>query len=106
MSFKILGHAALSATTDTTIYTVAGGKSAVLSTVSVCNRGATAVTYRLALVPSGATLDTSHYVAYEATLPAYSTDYHRAGFTLAAGDFVVARCSTADLTVVVCGDET
>lgn len=106
MAFKILGHAALAATTDTTVYTVATGKAAVLSTVSVCNRGATAVTYRLALVPYGATLDTSHYVAYEATLPAYSTDYHRAGLTLASGDFVVARCSTADLTVVISGDET
>lgn len=105
MAFKIIGQSAPAATTDTTVYTVPAGKSAVLSTVSVCNRGAVAVTYRLALVPSGATLANQHYVAYEAVLPAYSTDYHRAGFTLAAGDFVVARCSTTDLSVVICGDE-
>lgn len=90
MAFKIIGQSAPAATTDTTVYTVPAGKSAVLSTVSV---------------PSGATLANQHYVAYEAVLPAYSTDYHRAGFTLAAGDFVVARCSTTDLSVVICGDE-
>lgn len=105
MAFKLLATVAVGATTDTTVYTVPANTSAVLSTISVCNRSAVAVTYRLALVKSGEVLGDANYLAYEATLPAYSSDYHRGGFTLAVGEYVVARCSAAALSVVICGDE-
>lgn len=105
MTFKILGQAAPDATTETTVYQVAEWQSAVLSTISVCNRGAIAATYRLALVPGGETLADKHYVAYDAVLPAYSSDYHRGGFTLASSGTVQVYCSTADFSISVFGDE-
>lgn len=106
MALKILGQAAPDATTDTVVYTVAAEKASVLSTIVVCNRGAVASTYRLAIVPSGEALGNAHYVAYEAVLPAYSSDYHRGGFTVSAGDTVQVYCATADYSVSVFGDET
>lgn len=105
MAFKVLGQAAPSATTATTVYEVAAEKSAVLSTVTVCNRGAVAATYRLAVVPDGESLGSEHYIAYDAVLPAYSSDYHRGGFTAAAGDALIVYASTADFSVSVFGDE-
>ena len=105
MAFKILGQAAPTANTNTTVYTVASGKFAVLSTVVICKRGSLAATYRLAVVPSGESLGAQHYIAYDAVLPAYSSDYHRGGFTAAAGDSLIIRCSTADYSISVFGDE-
>ena len=61
--------------------------------------------YRLALVPSGETLADQHYIVYDASLPAYSSDYHTAGITLAAGDKVIVQSNVIGVSVTVCGDE-
>ena len=47
MSLKLLGKADLSATTNTSVYTVGSGKEALVN-VNVCNRNSSAVTVRLA----------------------------------------------------------
>lgn len=54
-AYKVLGQVAPSATTATTLYTVGSGKSAVVSTIAVANRGGTSATYRIAVRPAGAT---------------------------------------------------
>lgn len=105
MAYKVLGQLACAATTAETVYTVPSGKAAVVSTITVCNRTAAAVTYRIAVRPGAATLATSHYTHYDVALPANSTDHFTLGITLAATDVVTFYASAASLSVSLFGDE-
>jgi hypothetical protein len=104
MAYKVLGQSAPSATTATDLYTVPTGKSAVGSTLSVCNRGS-GTTYRVAVRPAGATLANVHYLVYDATLPANSTDLITIGMTLGVGDVVTIYAGAATLSFALFGSE-
>lgn len=106
MAYKVLGQSAPSATTATTLYTVPSGKAVVASTISVCNRSASAVTYRIAVRPAGATLANEHYLTYEMSLAANSSHFLTVGVTLEATDVVTVYASSADLSFSIFGDET
>lgn len=104
-TYKVLAQSAPSATTNTDAYTVGSGKSAVVSTITVCNRSAVAVTYRIAVRPLGATLANQHYIAYDVALAANDTTALTLGVSLAATDVVTVYASTADLSFGVFGAE-
>jgi hypothetical protein len=103
--YKVLAQSAPSATTNTDIYTVGAGKQAIVSTITVANRSATARTYRIAVRPAGATLANEHYIAYDVTLAANDTTALTLGITLAATDVVTVYASTADLSFGIFGSE-
>jgi hypothetical protein len=103
-TYKVLAQSAPSATTNTDVYTVGSGKSAVVSTITVCNRS-TSATYRIAVRPLGATLANQHYVAYDATVAANDTVSLTIGVTLAATDVVTVYGSTANLSINIFGAE-
>jgi len=52
-TYKVLGQSNPAATTATTLYTVGAGKSAVVSTITVCNQAAATATFRIAVRVSG-----------------------------------------------------
>lgn len=104
-AYKVLAQSAPSATTNTDLLTVGAGKSVVASTLSVCNRGATAATYRVAVRPSGAGIANQHYMIYDANILAKDTVTLSVGLTLAATDVVTVRSSTADLSFSLFGAE-
>ena len=85
---KVLGQSSPSATTLTTLYTVPASTQAVCSSLTICNTASSATTYRLAIRPSGATVATQHYIAYDAALPANDTVTLTLGIALAATDVV------------------
>ena len=103
-TYKVLAQSAPSATTNTDVYTVGSGKSAVISTITVCNRS-TSATYRIAIRPAAATLANQHYIAYDATVAANDTISLTIGVTLAATDVVTVYASTANLSVNIFGAE-
>jgi hypothetical protein len=103
-TYKVLAQSAPSATTNTDVYTVGSGKSAVVSTITVCNRS-TSATYRIAVRPLGATLANQHYIVYDSTVPANDTISLTIGVTLAATDVVTVYASTANLSVNLFGVE-
>lgn len=103
--YKVLGQVAPSATTDTTLYTVPASTSTVVSTLSIANRSATAATYRIAIRPAGASIATTHYIAYDASVSANDGILLTIGITLATTDVVTVRASTADLTFNLFGSE-
>ncbi len=105
MAKKVLGQAALAATTATDVYTVPAGKSAVVSTLALANRGTSAVMYRVAVRPAGAALGNAHYIAYDVSLPANTSDFVTIGITLAATDVVTVYASAATMSVSLFGDE-
>jgi hypothetical protein len=105
MAKKVLGQVNPSATTATTLYTVPSAKSAVISTLTVCNQTTTAATFRVAVRPAGATLAAVHYVAYDVTVGASDTTALTLGITLATTDVVTVYASTATLSFHAYGDE-
>jgi len=104
-TYKVLGQSAPSATTDTDVYTVPSATSAVVSTISVCNRSDTAASYRIAVRPAGATIANQHYIAYDIALAANDTTALTLGVSLATTDVVTVYASTANLTFNIFGSE-
>jgi hypothetical protein len=104
-AYKVLAQSAPSATTNTDIYTVGSGKQAIISTITVANRSATARTYRIAIRPAGATLANQHYLAYDVTIAANDTTALTLGITLTATDVVTVYASTTDLSFGIFGSE-
>lgn len=104
-TYKVLGQVAPGATTDTTLYTVPSATEAVVSTLVVANRAATAATYRIAIRPAGETLATKHYIAYDVLVGANDSTTLTLGLTVDATDVITVRASTADLTFSAFGSE-
>ena len=104
-TYKVLGQSNPSATTATTLYTVPSSTSSVVSTISVCNAGSSAATFRIAVRPAGATLEQKHYLIYGATVPASDTTMITVGLTLATTDVVTVYASSANVSFNAYGSE-
>lgn len=104
-TYKVLGQSAPSATTATTLYTVPSSTNAVVSTINVCNRAASSDTFRIAVRPSGASLATSHYLAYDATILSNDSISVTIGVSLSATDVVTVYAGTANLSFSAFGAE-
>lgn len=105
-TYKILAQVAPSATSPTLLYGPVGtGIATVVSTLAVCNRAATAATYRISLRQSGEADATKQYLVYDASVPANSTASYTLGITLAATDSIYVYSSAATLTFQAFGSE-
>jgi glucose-6-phosphate dehydrogenase assembly protein OpcA len=104
-TYKVLGQSAPSATTATTLYTVPSSTQAVVSTIAVCNRAATAGTFRIAIRPNGATLANEHYIAYDSTVAANDSTFITIGVTLGDTDVITVYASSANQTFSAFGSE-
>ena len=103
--YKILGQSSPSATTNTDVYTVGSGKSAVVSSITVCNRDTSAASYRIAVRPSGTAIANSHYVVFGTVIPANDTITLTLGITLSATDVITVYSSTTNISFNVFGVE-
>ena len=103
--YKVLGQSAPSATTATTLYTVPASTSAVVSSIVITNRDASAATFRIALRPAGAALANQHYIAYDVTVGASDSTVLTLGLTLATTDVITVYASTANLSFSAYGSE-
>ena len=104
-TYKVLGQSNPSATTATTLYTTPAATQTIVSTITVCNQAATAGTYRIAVRPDGASLAAQHYVAYDVSLPANTTDTLTLGLTLGDTDVVTVYASSANMSFNAYGSE-
>lgn len=104
-TYKVLGQSAPAATTQANLYTVPAATSAVVSTITVANRGAAAGTYRVYVRVAGASASNAQYLVYDSSLPATSTDTLTLGVTLAATDVISVYASTADFSFNAFGSE-
>ena len=104
-AYKVLGQSAPSATTDTTLYTVPSATETVVSTIVICNRAASAGTYRIAIRPDGASIANQHYLAYDVAIAANDSTALTLGITINASDVITVRASSADMSFTAFGSE-
>lgn len=104
-NYKILGQLAAGSATNETLYTVPALTESVISTVTICNRGASSATYRLAVRPDGTALANSHYLAYDSTIGANDTVALTIGITMNASDILATYASNANLSFNAFGAE-
>lgn len=104
-TYRVLGQSAPNATTNTDVYTVPSSRSSIISTITVCNRAASAATFRIAVRPAGASLANTHYISYDSTVAANDTIALTLGLSLAQTDVVTVYASTANLTFSMFGTE-
>jgi hypothetical protein len=102
---KVLGQLAPAATTDTTLYTVPASTKTTVSTLTVCNRAATATSFRVSVRPAGATLANQHYIYYDQAIDGNSTFASTIGMTLAATDVITVYAANANLSFTAFGVE-
>lgn len=105
MAAKILGQSAPSANSLTDLYTVPSAKSAVVSSLAVCNRGAAQATFRVSAAAAGAADAASQYLYYDVVVPANQTWIATIGITLATTDVLRVLGSTGYVTFTAFGDE-
>lgn len=101
-TLKVLGQAAPSATTETTLYTAPS--AATISTIVVCNRS-TAATFRVSVAIAGAVTANQQYLYYNQDIGANTTFTITIGITLANTDVVRVYASTANLSFSAFGVE-
>jgi|TARA_B110000967_G_scaffold37712_1_gene37202 hypothetical protein len=98
-----LGHADLAAGTNTSLYTVPANTFGIV-TLSICNRGNSAISVRVAVASAG-TPALSEYVEYDVEVLAKGV-LERSGIALAAGQILVVYSSAVNVSAVAMGIET
>lgn len=104
-TLKTLGESAPAATTNTDLYTVPASRNAVVSTLSICNRGSGGALYRVAIRTAGASLANQHYVCYDCAVAGNDTVFLTVGMTLAATDVVTVYSNSANISYKLFGSE-
>jgi hypothetical protein len=104
-TYKVLGQAAPSATTETDLYTVPALTSAVASSIIVCNRGATQATFRVSIAVGGGATGNKDYIYYDLLIAGNDTFIATIGVTLAATDKVKVYASSANFSFSLYGSE-
>jgi hypothetical protein len=102
--YKILGQSSPSATTETDLYTVPAATSAVCSSISICNRGATQTTFRVSISQGGGATANKDYLYYDVTLAGNDTFIATIGISLAT-DVVRVYSGNASLSFQLFGTE-
>jgi hypothetical protein len=102
---KVLGQVNPAAASNTTLYTVPGATSAICSTLSICNISSTATTYRVAVRPAGASIDTAHYLIFDNGIAGNDSVFLTLGISLAATDIVTVYSATNTLAFSLFGVE-
>jgi hypothetical protein len=105
MAYKVLGQSAPAATTAANVYTVPSATEAVISTIVIANRAATAGSFRLSVRPNGATQADQHYLAYDVPIAAKDSTTLTLGITVDATDVITVYASSADMSFNVFGTE-
>lgn len=102
-TYKVLGQTFPSASTLTTLYTAPS--QAVVSSLSVCNQGTAATSFRVAVRPGAEAINQKHYVAYDTAVNANDTVFLTLGMTLSGSDVVSVFATTSSVSFNLFGTE-
>ena len=104
-AYKILGQSGPALATLTDLYTVPAATSATVSTLTVCNRSATATSFRVSVAIAGATDVLTQYIYFDQAIDGNSTFAVTIGMTLADTDKIRVQATLATLTFCAFGVE-
>lgn len=105
-ALKVLGQSDAAAGTLTTLYTVPSATSAAVSSLVVCNRNTSAVSFRVAVAVAGAADDVKQYLYFDTPLSASDTFVATIGLTLATTDVVRVYSAAGRVSFSLFGVET
>lgn len=105
VSYKILGQSAPTSGAFVTLYTVPSSTSAIVSSITICNRDVTTSTFNVTVLKSGNTASTQDYIYCDLSLSGNDTFVANLGITLAAGDKVTIASSSDNLSFNLFGSE-
>lgn len=96
-SYKVLGQQAPATTVAQILYTVptTPATETIISTITICNIGTAAATYRLYVRPNNATLANLHYIAYDVRIDGNSMQALTLGLTLDSSDVLYCYATFA-----------
>ena len=103
-TYAVLGQVVGTASLQS-LFTASASEQAVISTITIANRGTAAATYRLAVRPDGESIANKHYVAYDASVPGNDTIALTLGITLNGNDVISVYSGTTNLTFNAFGAE-
>jgi hypothetical protein len=104
-TLKVLGQSNPSAATPTDLYTVPASTSTTVSSIVVCNRSATATSFRISVRVAGAGADNKQYLYYDVVIPGNDTFVATIGVALATTDVVTVYATLATLAFNLFGVE-
>ena len=105
-AIKVLGQSDVSATTITTLYTVPDLTQTTVSSLVVCNRSGSGITFRVSVHVNGAGADDKQFIFYDEDLAATTTRTVVIGMCLGQKDIVKVYSSAANVSFNLFGVET
>ena len=103
---KVLGQLDVSATTITTLYTVPDLAQTTVSSLVICNRSGSGITFRVSVHVAGAGADDKQFIFYDEALAATTTRTVVIGMCLNQADVVKVYASAANVSFNMFGVET
>lgn len=105
-NYKRLGATVVIANTNTSLYTVPADHEAIIKSVTVCNIGSTARTFRIATVDGAiGTVANEDYHFYDVNIGANASLLIKPGWGLIATHTVLVRASHAEIVFSCFGNE-
>ena len=105
-AMKVLGQLDVSATTITTLYTVPDLTQTTVSSLVICNRSSSGITFRVSVHVAGAGADDKQFIFYDEALAATTTRTVVIGMCLNQADIVKVYSSAANVSFNMFGVET
>tara|TARA_R110001599_G_scaffold277989_1_gene479372 strand:- start:95 stop:424 length:330 start_codon:yes stop_codon:yes gene_type:complete len=105
-AIKILGQLDVSATTVTTLYTTPDLTQTTVSSLVICNRSGSAITFRVSVHVEGASADDKQFLFYNQSLAAETTQTVVIGICLGQKDVMKVYASAANVSFNLFGVET
>tara|TARA_B100001094_G_scaffold256767_1_gene256075 strand:- start:371 stop:697 length:327 start_codon:yes stop_codon:yes gene_type:complete len=103
-AYKILGQVADASANDVELY-LATGVEAIVSTIIVCNRAATAKTFKIATKTDNSAVANTDYIAYDTSIAANDSITLTLGITLENGAEISVGASDGNVTFQAYGTE-
>ena len=104
-AYKILGQVADASANDVELYLVPASTSAIVSSITVCNRESAANTFRIATKTDNSSVANTDYIAYDTSIAANDTVTLTLGITLQAGAEISVGASDANVTFQAFGTQ-
>jgi|TARA_R110002020_G_scaffold302103_2_gene517504 hypothetical protein len=105
-AIKVLGQLDPSATTITTLYTAPDLTQTTVSSLVICNRGGSGITFRVSVHVAGAGADDKQFIFYDEALAATTTRTVVIGMCLNQTDVVKVYASASNVSFNLFGVET